>query len=615
MTMTAAKFSASSKRSLVVGISFVAGLSLGVLASIAVLSDGPRKKLETGDVTVSDIHQSYSKSTNGVSTASSVDVGRFLEIFKHRSISEQANALHTILSPATEQELKDWWTEAQNIERGNHRKIAQNAILQSLTTINPREALRSVEDVSAFHTDALLMSVFSQWSVSQIDGAIEAAATVSAPRRKIALQAILETRDDLTESERHSIAIQLKEEELYLKFVSDAKASHSISEPKESWDILVNDDVDNSLQEESLAIVAEAWCEQDGFEVLSNIYAEFEDLTRKSDLVRVHLVRAIAHVDLYGALNYTRTLPEGPEQSNLSDIIVDEWARTDPLTALGAVSIFEPTLLASELEKQIGSVWAQTNPNELIESIEAISEEYRISPLETAFLNIARKDPLEAVTKLSSVASFVGNTSTIAKKIVLEWSRQEPDAAAEWIVNSFSLDDPQRRRLLKEVLPILARQDPNQAFELALKQPVPDEDTGLELQVITVLAREGDIELAKKLLPRVKENTKVSAFSEVGSAMVRESRTDEAVELGKDFTGTKQRNYFETVLYSWVETDPKQLYESLADLPSSSIKSIAAKALITRDRFQPYFNDDQINHTRTFLTTDDAASLKRFENR
>ena len=68
---------------------------------------------------------------------------------------------------------------------------------------------------------------------------------------------------------RRSIASQLSGEETFLKLASDTLASKSITEPKQSWEILLNDGVNDSLQTDSLDIVAEALREQIGFEVLN----------------------------------------------------------------------------------------------------------------------------------------------------------------------------------------------------------------------------------------------------------------------------------------------------------------------------------------------------------
>ena len=130
------------------------------------------------------------------------------EIFKYRSIADQYIALYASLSLATDQELKEWWTQSKKIEQNSHRETAQSAIIRELAKTNPQQALRYIEDVSIFQSDRLLIAVFSEWAVAQLEDAIEAIATLSGRRRETALIAVLEVHDDLSDSERRSIAIR-----------------------------------------------------------------------------------------------------------------------------------------------------------------------------------------------------------------------------------------------------------------------------------------------------------------------------------------------------------------------------------------------------------------------
>ena len=603
---TNVQLSAGQKRTVLMGISFATGLTLGVVAVITIQNFGPLNNQATYDIAQNEVQQYSTQNGRSDAITNTLEIGQFQEIFSHRSISTQYEVLHSTLSRATEQELQDWWIQSQNIERENHRKIAQSAILQNLTTLNPQEALRNIEDVSKIHAEVLLKSVFSQWSISQLDGAIEAANTLSGTDRNIALQAILETRHDLPESKLQSIAKQLGREEHFLKLLSDAEAFNTLDKPEKAWDVLLNDEVDDSLQLESLAVIAKAWQEHVGFEVISNIYSDIQDFGSQ-----VQLVKAIAQVDPAGALEYTSGLVAEYDKLNLSSIIVREWAKTDAKAALTTVSTFEPSSFSTLLEKDIASIWARTLPNEVIDSIETIPEQFRLSTLESAFASIARRDPMEALGQLSLVENYVGNTTSLVQKIVLEWSFKKPRAAADWVANSFTQDDPQRRTLLMQVLPRFARQDPNQAFKLALEQPTPSEGISLEQLVIGEIARVGNVEIAKKLLPQVKESAKASVYGIVGQAMVRESQAIEALELGNKLDEQQKKYYNIQIMSLWAATNPKNLYESLEDLPTSDLESRAALHLILVNRRQPVLSDDQIEHARTLLNSDDQANLDR----
>ena len=97
--------------------------------------------------------------------------------------------------------------------------------------------------------------------------------------------------------------------------------------------------------------------------------------------------------------------------------------------------------------------------------------------------------------------------------------------------------------------------------------------------------------------------------------MVRESKTIEAIELGKDLSGRDQQSFYGRMLSTWASSSPKSLYESLENFSTNKLKSSAARQLILSNQRQPVLTDEQIKHARTLLSSDDEATLKRFENR
>lgn len=596
-----------SKHKHVIGVTFVGGLTLGILGVLAFQHFVPQKEHATQSIAQSEVEQTETESAHDLSSTKTVGVETFEQIFNDPSPAEQYKALYNTFSQNTEKELKQWWIQSQKIERASHREIAQHVILLSLTALNPQEALRALDDVSVLQKDAFSRTIFAEWAAFHLDDAIKAAAKLTGAQRSVALEAILKSRDDLTEDKRRAIAVRLDREETYHKLLSDSNALQSTMDPSESWDILFNDNVDDSRQMESLSIVAESWREQIGFEILSKIYrSEF-----KNNRIKNRLAATIVQGDPALAFEYAQGVAEENEQSYLSKIIVEEWAHTDPLAALAAASTFERPALVADLEEEIAEVWARTKPYELIGNIELVSEESRVAPLKLAFSRIAREDPLGAIESLSTVEKSVGSTTPILQRIVNEWGLQQPEAATDWVINNFDEEDPLLQSLLNEVLPSLARQDPIKAFEIALKQPVPNVNNGLELRVIDQLTQDGNVELAIRLLPRVrKKNTQKYAYNHVASAMVKKGRTFEALELGRDLEPTLQQSYYDRVVQAWANTDPISLYASLEDLPTSDAKTGAVSALFFSNDVAPVFTDDQLEQAKSLLDPDDAAQIR-----
>ena len=277
MTNPSKKAKTGLQRIVVLGLTLTIGLTFGILGVISFQKFGSQSEFPTQGNVESDRRQISSETSINGSTASPQDPVQISEIFSQPSIFDQQTAIFDSLSSASAQELKDLWMQSQEVERQSHRKKLQHAILRKLATINPHDALHLIDDVSIFETDLMVRSLFIEWSISQLDKAIETAKSLSRDQRQVALEAILNTRDDLTDARRHDIAIQLEHKEVFLKLASDSKASQNIADPQESWETLLNDEVEDVLQTESLVKVAEMWFEEIGFEVLSKIYSTNTD--------------------------------------------------------------------------------------------------------------------------------------------------------------------------------------------------------------------------------------------------------------------------------------------------------------------------------------------------
>jgi len=609
--VTQKNYNVGSNRFMVIGITFAVGLVIGVLTVITIQSFILKSELQSYDFAEIGTQQDPTEDFDRDSTATPIGVEHFEEIFKLRRPAEQFKALYNTLSHTTEPELKEWWIQSQKLERTSHREIAQQVILQNLAKINPQVALQLLEDVSTLQWDALSRTIFSEWAVLHLDDAIEAAASLVGARRNFALEAILRARDDLSDSERRAIAAQLERDSTYDKFISEANALQNTTDPGESWDILLNDNIDDARQMGALVMVAEKWREQIGFEVFSKIYhSEIEDFWIKN-----YLTAAIAQTAPALALDYAKGMSDEWQQSSISLIIVEEWASIDPLAALAAVSSFKPSSLYFELEGTVGAFWAKNKPYELIQNIELLSQGSRIWALEVAFSYIAREDPLEAIESLSAIENFVGNTTSILQRIIDEWGMLAPDAATHWLLNDFDYKDPLLlHSLLEEVLPSLARQDPIKAFEIALQQPNPVGRFGLAGRVISQLIGDGEFEIAISLLLRMSEHDQIYAYEHVGRTLVNKGRTSEALELGSDLEPEQQQEYYRTVFQVWARTDPTDLYESLEDLPSSAVQSIAASELLTKGfDYSQLFTETQLERARSFLTSDDKNWVQMME--
>lgn len=168
---------------------------------------------------------------------------------------------------------------------------------------------------------------------------------------------------------------------------------------------------------------------------------------------------------------------------------------------------------------------------------------------------------------------------------------------------------------IENTSPQLASQASDKAFTLAVEQPNPDEGSGLDFLVFQEAVLLGEIELAKNLLPQVNESSKSYAYEEIGTAMIRKSMIEDALEIGADLIGPNQVSYYNRVMEVWAKHKPKNLYESLDNVPTSTVKSSAAMQLVLNNRDGPILTDDQIAHAKTFLNSTDKNHLQDVNDR
>ena len=76
----------------------------------------------------------------------------------------------------------------------------------------------------------------------------------------------------------------------------------------------------------------------------------------------------------------------------------------------------------------------------------------------------ASTDPAAAMTATEAIAAS-GLRQSIQGRIAMEWARQDPDAAFEWVRNQS--DSAQSSRIVQQVFQVLAQTDPQQAYARA----------------------------------------------------------------------------------------------------------------------------------------------------
>jgi hypothetical protein len=293
------------------------------------------------------------------------------------------------------------------------------------------------------------------------------------------------------------------------------------------------------------------------------------------------------------------------ERELVGRVVVDSWARTDPIAALNALQGFEPPRLRKSLVAGLSYVWARNDPVHLVENVNVLGLAQRIRPLETALGEIAQVSPEEALRQLELLADSVEDTSTVTRRIVSVWSEQDPQAAVDWILSNYKMEDPQRSDLLPNALGKLSLEDSNKALAIALEQPVSKDRPPPEYQIIWEMSWYGDAENTVAMLARVRpdprKESRSYAFSMVGTAFIRNDQPSDALKLALQLSEGERNEYYGYLTYEWAYQNPLQLLEQLEQLPDAQVKSMFASALVRANASKPALTNEQIDKVKTYI--------------
>lgn len=513
--------------------------------------------------------------------------------------------LYALLAQSTTEELLEFLQQSEKISKNSLRRSTQEAIFQRLASLDPPLAIQKMLEYPKSRRAELVLGAFREWSVTDLDSAIEGARSLDRFTRVKALETILAYRDDLPTDELVEIAQKIENARFALQALSEFDAETLIDQPVEAWNKVTTDNVLDSRQVDILSVIASEWVEQSGLEALTHILKSslgFHDL----GLAR-ELVGGIVESDPKSVFEFVMSLsPE--EQTPLLDPLFTTWARSDPEAMFEGLASFRHSEHFRWLERRIAQTWARHDPKGMLERIDAFSKDSQLKAIEHAVVEVARHSPKDAVEMMDSMAGRVGNISSIAPVLVAVWAVQDPREALDWVLmreqDQESLDID---LMMVQVLVELTHEDPQLAMQIALDRP--ESGHQLDVWVIEELAAI-DIEQAVKLLPKVSEKNRRDAYIAVGRQLLQHHDPLGGIGIASNLPD-EDRDYVQyRIARSWAGTFPIKMLEALEDIPSERVKSLAAKGLVLVDSWNHVLSDEQLNYVKTLLTDADLQEVE-----
>ncbi len=505
-------------------------------------------------------------------------------------------------------ELREFLDQSKSMQSGNWQEEVQNAIIQRMAMLDPIEALAEAGTFPESRQQSLIPIVYREWSVSNLDQAVDHAQDFSDDLKKRVIESIVLSRTDLSTDQIRTIARNLAHESIAIKLLREQSGIEAIKDPQRELKIFLDqnarslDDL-NRPQSEMFTQLVIARLLRDGVEA----FVEIEKSLPISHTQKQGLLFSVGW-DL-GGINPELALQLAVKTDSfgfggLADLAVRAWANSDPVTALNAVSALEGPSARQMLQSRIMESWAAKNPNELLDASGSMPENLQVIGQEKALMAMARSSPQEALSFMGEIADK-DVRDRIANGIASSWARLDSDAALRWIEDDETLSS--KEDLRESVVNSLARINPQLAIATALELPPDEFGRGLEVSAIRTLIHQ-DIDMAIELLPLARDNTtKSEAYDSVMSTLLYSQNDfrqafDLFIQLVED-VGTPEKG-----LWTLAWNRPADLFQSLNELPTKELKKQAAGYLLSSPESADLLTDEQLDYLREL---DDSPRIER----
>ena len=626
------KTNRSSKPSFPDALSLVIGAVLATVVLVAVYFVLPLNKADNQqDVVTPDgvVKSTTATASSDYSVENLGELEKLADIMEVNTTSfNRYLALYHLSGRADEARLLELFSEA--VEMANDEEIESwgqqfmRVVLRRLVMVNVDKAESLFLGLESELQDQVAYDIVSEWASFAPEAAQLFVEGLSDNTQLNAARGVVDARIELPESELTQLAESLGITDYVARLSDDVQVMADVKDPEQAWseiaaqpELLLSDNYDR------LSNIVAAWVQQNGISVMDKVFEVLPDESRKNWLLenalRIHARRYPEEAFDYALTNDTGTFGYSPGL----DAVVNVWANTDRLAALERVVEMDSAMQRSNLLNTVFRNWVEEDLQGLIQEIHRLPDSARDSAREMAIGSLMDDDDVE--TALTIFADIESNERKLrsAPGLAMEWMKTDPTAALNWALND-PVTESIRTMLGASVLAEFAGSDPEEAFEIALNEPLDGDDenaVGLEAQVLAWIGM-SDVEKALKLLPKVREGaTKTSAYINVGSGLAMKGRLNEAIDLGSDLPEADLENFYTAVGTSAIsfgtfDSDSDQsIFDTIDMFPSDKARSQMALSAILFNSFSPIkrYSDDEIESLKEYLNDEDVKGLEEGE--
>ena len=522
-----------------------------------------------------------------------------------------------------EEKISDWLAQSTDSSWDvslNTRNQIQTLLVRRLAEISPHEAeafaLARVEPVRT----RLLKVVFTELAIRDSSKAIENVKKMdlSAHQRLGLLLTIFELSDERTDDDEQKILQDFRDEQNLFSYTADSQKRENVVNAKDEWYQTLRLARSEPKAYEDLVPIAQAWIDETGVDSLDEIYDSISNYGVRKQVLKEALLH-LATSQPKQAFDYT-LLREFPDKNSTMIGIVRNWAKYgDAIDALNTVHALPYSQHRRTLENQIVKAWmgvdfsshfsGTTDPIPLLDNLYKLPSSLRGDVSVIAMQNLVWvESPSKAVEELFKLDKDLQLNA--ARVLVEGWVRKDQESCIEWV-----LTNPQSKHLRNDLYHSLAwklldQDEPELAFQIGRKQPIPDHGVGLEGSLLADLASD-DLATAIDLLPSVRDGkTMITAYASVGEELLLRGKPDDAIELGTELPTNERFQYFSRLTHTWAQNSPVGLVAAIERFPSAAIRSYVAMQQILWNSSTNYFTNEQVQVLEQHLQEKEKTILE-----
>ena len=535
-----------------------------------------------------------------------VQVQSIRDIQKLENDFDQRFALYRFMREADRDDLERYIAESIEISSSNQRMVALSVIFARYALLDPYKALERALAHDRFTQQErrnLVWWIFNEWTVADLDEAIDAIQLLPQEFKQSAATAIMWRSDGLPVDERVELAQRVGPNESWVDNTVDSMQPETYKDdPRKAYYDRLRDTTRTSDRFTELSKIASHWFESEGVAVLTEIYDSLTSVDERRGVLD-SLIWNIEDIDNATAVSILEVVSQFPNQlaaRNSTDTVFQHWANSDPKAAFETALVYDDQAMSDDLRSRLLSHWSYKDAEGLFDEALNLPSRFQGVAISNSLRKIAIDSPQEAIQLARTLDTRVLRTSA-RDAIASGWRVYDAKSAFEWLEsNDLDVNARSNESLWRTTFSEYLDHDYDDA-----RTYVDQYEGEFKEQLVEVTAKHlfaNDLERAMAYMKRENPDISESLLHTIAYSLAQ-SDPVKAFDYGETLDQHLQEQYYESVIYSSSYLNFKSLHDNILGVPQKH-RSLAASKLLHENEEMHYLSDLEIQKLESMIEED-----------